>query len=311
MTDKLQYGFCGSGKFAAGCLSLLSEKIKPRWVVTNASKPAGRGLQKRETPVFRIAEGLGIETCTTGRLSSDEEALDRIKGDLPDVILVIDFGQMIKEPLLSLARLGCVNVHPSLLPAYRGSAPVQRALMDGLRETGVTLFRLDEGMDTGPVLAQASVEITDSDDTYTLFEKTSRAGTEILLEYLLNASAEDWVFTPQKDEGVSFAPKIDKSEGRILWHSESREIFNRIRALGFAPGTYCDAGERRLRIYRAQESSLSGPPGQIVAVEDGYPVIACGSGSIKLLEVQPEGRKIQNADEWLRGSRLNAGGFLQ
>lgn len=310
MAEKLRFGFCGSGKFAAECLSLIAEKAKPEWVLTNAPRPSGRGLHLQNTPVFQRAEDLGIKTRTTSKLSSDTEAIEWIRNDLPDLILVIDFGHMIKEPILNMPQLGCINIHPSMLPAYRGSAPVQRAIMDGLKETGVTIFRLDEGMDTGPILTQTKVLISDEDDTGSLIIKTCRAGCEKLIEYLLDRPADRWTFTPQDKEGATTAPKIDKSEGKIKWEESSLNIFNRIRALCLSPGTFCELGDRRLRINKAVMSSGCGLPGELIRIDGGLPVIACGKGSLKLLNVQPEGKNAQKADDWLRGSRIKVGDIL-
>ncbi len=171
MAKNLRFGFCGSGRFAAECLSIIAQKAIPEWVVTNAPRPSGRGLHLQNTPVFEKAEELGLKTRTTSKLSADAETIEWIMSDIPDLILVIDFGHMIKEPLLNMAPLGCINIHPSMLPAYRGSAPVQRAIMDGLKETGVTIFRLDEGMDSGPILSQIPVIISDEDDTASFLSK--------------------------------------------------------------------------------------------------------------------------------------------
>ncbi|MDO9544681.1 MAG: methionyl-tRNA formyltransferase [Synergistaceae bacterium] len=310
MAEKLRFGFCGSGRFAAECLSIITQKTMPEWVVTNAPRPSGRGLHLQNTPVFDKAEELGIITRTTSKLSADTETIEWIMSYLPDLILVIDFGHMIKEPLLSMAPLGCINIHPSMLPAYRGSAPVQRAIMDGLKETGVTIFRLDEGMDSGPILSQIPVIISDEDDTGSLLLKTCRAGCVKLLEYLLDIPAERWTFVAQTEDGASTAPKIDKSEGKIEWKDSSINLFNRIRALWIAPGTYCDHDGKRLRIHKAVPASGSGSPGKLIETDDGFPVIACGSGSLKLMTVQPEGKKVQKADEWLRGSRMKVGDIL-
>ena len=310
MAGMLRFGFCGSGRFAAECLSIIAGKARPEWVITNAPRPSGRGLRLQNTPVFEKAEELGIKMRTTEKLSADKETLEWIGINVPDLILVIDFGHIIKEPLLSMAQLGCINIHPSLLTAYRGSAPVQRALMDGLEVTGVTIFRLDEGMDSGPVLARIPVRVGMEDDTPSLLKKTCTAGCEKLLEYLLDIPAENWVFVPQPEEGVSTAPKIEKSEGKIEWEASSREIFNRIRALADAPGTYCFHEGKRLRIHKAMPASASGMPGELVGVFDGFPVIACGESSLQLLHVQPEGKNVRSADEWLRGSRMKLGDKL-
>jgi len=304
----LKAAFFGSGGFAAYCLERLSDKIKLQWVVTNAPKPAGRGMELRPTPVQLCAEKLSIPFRTTEKLSSDEELLIWIRSNVTDVMLVIDFGHIVKEPLLSLARLGCLNVHPSKLPQYRGSAPVQRAIMDGLTETAVTLFRLDAGMDSGPVLAQLPVRIEPQDTTGTLLQKCAETGVDVLSHYLCDVPDAEWKFVPQTDDGVSLAPKIDKAEGRIDWCSSAAKISCLVRGIGSAPGVYCGVNGKRLRIHEtALAERCGGEAGTLCAVKDGFPVIACGEGALTLLKVQPEGRKVQSADDWLRGSRLNVG----
>jgi len=310
MKDMLKIGFMGSGVFAAECLRLLCEKIRPEWVITNTPKPAGRGLAPHATPVYEAASELGLVCHTTEKISQDAGLLEWMKDNIPDLILVIDFGHILKEPLLSMARLQCINIHPSMLPAYRGAAPIQRAIMDGLAQTGVTLFKLDKGMDSGPVLSQVSVEIEKSDDTASLLLKCAKAGTEELLHYICDIGSDEWVFTEQPEEGASLAPKIGKDEGKIDWNESSQRLYNMVRALSVSPGTYCTVKLKRLRIYEAQPSDESGKAGTVVALSDGMPVIACGSGALKLISVQPEGRKILNAAEWFRGSRLKIGDSL-
>lgn len=307
MEKKLKLGFCGSGRFAASCLSLISARIKPEWVITNAPKPSGRGMRITQTPVYEAAETLGINCFTTVRMSQDDERIEWIRENLPDLILVIDFGHIIKEPMLNMAEMGCMNIHPSMLPSYRGSAPVQRAIMDGLSETGVTLFRLDAGMDSGPILSQSKVTILPSDDFDTILEKCSIIGTDILLNFIFEVSTDKWNFTTQSEDNVSLAPKIDKTEGKILWDDTALNIYNKIRAIGASPGTYCTVNDKRIRVYRAVPVQQDGEPGTLLGIQEGMPVIACGIGALKLIEVQPEGKKKQSGDEWLRGSRMTTG----
>lgn len=310
MTGCLRTGFFGSGAFAERCLRLISEKARPEWVVTNAPKPAGRGMKERVTPVQAAAEELGIPLYTTERISKDEERLAWIKENLPDLMLVIDFGHMIKEPLLSMARLGCFNIHPSLLPAYRGSAPVQRAIMDGLDKTGVTIFKLDAGMDSGPVLARREVAIDPCDNSATLLEKCADAGCALLLRYLCGEDPNGWELTPQPEEGVSLAPKIDKSEAEIDWTDGARKISNKIRALYPAPVAYTIVKGKRLKILAARPLEGEGQPGVAVCAENGFPIIGTGDGLLLLERVQPEGKGAQSASDWMRGARLSQGGRI-
>ena len=299
--------FCGSGEFAADCLRRISSGIEIDLVVTNEPKTAGRGLKLTPTPVAEAAEELALRCKTTKRLSADGELLTYMTAAAPDIILVIDFGQMIKEPVLSLPKYGCINIHPSLLPAYRGSAPLQRAIMDGLESTAITIFKLDSGMDSGPMLAQVKVEISPEDDYMSLLAKSAKIGSDSLIRHICEVGPKNWRLVPQNGDGLSLAPKIDKSEGKIDWNRSSVELVNLIRALKYSPGTFSFFGGKRLRIYEAATIDKHGSASEILAIEDGYPIIGCGSGAIKLLSVQAEGKKIQNANEWLRGSRAEIG----
>jgi len=182
--------------------------------------------------------------------------------------------------------------------------------MDGLKITGVTLFRLDAGMDSGPILAQVPIPIEESDDTASLLSKCAKAGTEAMLHYICDVDPSEWVFTQQSEGGASSAPKIEKHEGRLDWNEPSIKLYNTIRALSSSSGTYCMINSRRLRIYSAQLAEKNGTAGTVIAIEDGMPVIACGAGALKLISVQPEGGKIQNANDWLRGRRLKLGDSL-
>ena len=157
--QKLKIGFCSSGNFGARCLELIAQKVSIDFVVTSAPQKAGRGLTLKPTPVEEVAKKIGIPFVTTERLSRDTETTDFIVSQACDVLLVIDFGHMVKEPVLSAPKYGCINIHPSAVPQYRGSAPVQRAIMDGQKETAVSIFRLDEGMDTGNIIDVEKTEI--------------------------------------------------------------------------------------------------------------------------------------------------------
>ncbi len=308
----LRVGFCGSGRFAELCLRQLAAGCEIAWVITNSPKASGRGLQLHKTPVNETAEELGISCYTTDRLSADTKRIEWLKKNCADLIFVIDFGQMIKEPVLSLPKYGCINLHPSKLPAYRGSAPLQRCIMDGLRLTAVSIFRLDEGMDSGSLLAQPKVEIADSETYETLLEKCAVTGCKEMLR-LLEAGAENWNFVPQPQKGVSLAPKIEKSEGKINWARSAFECSCLIRALANAPGVFCFYGGKRLRLFKAEIVNIgkNAEAGTIIAVKKGYPVIACGQNALKLEIVQPDGKRQQSAADWLRGARLSLCGKLE
>lgn len=307
----MKVAFCGSGHFAELCLRRISSQIKIEWVITNTPKPAGRGMDLHPTAVQLLAEESGIECRTTSRLSADEELINWITAEKIDVIIVVDFGHIVKEPILSHPKIGCINIHPSRLPQFRGAAPLQRAIMCGLDKTAVTVFKLNEGMDSGPVLASEEVEIT-PDETYEeLLEKTAEVGSEILLHYIKDISADKWIFTEQEENGVSLAPKISNAEGHIEWNMQPEEIINKLRAIRNTTGVFTIFKKKRIRLYEAEKSNCHGKCGELVEIENGYPVIACGDAAIKLLEIQPEGKKRQSAKDWLMGARLKKGDVLE
>ena len=307
----MKVAFCGSGHFAELCLKKISSEIKIEWVITNAPKPAGRGMELHPTAVQLLAEESGIECKTTARLSADEELINWITAEAIDVIIVVDFGHIVKEPILSHPEIGCINIHPSRLPQFRGAAPLQRAIMSGLDKTAVTVFRLNEGMDSGPVLCAEEVEIK-HDETYEqLLEKTAEVGSEILLHYIKDIPAENWIFTEQEQNGVSLAPKINKAEGHIEWSMQPDEVINKLRAIRNTPGVFTFFKKKRIRLFEAEKAYHHGKSGELVEIENGYPIIACGEASIKLIEVQPEGKKRQSAKDWLMGARLKKGDMLE
>lgn len=304
----LSLGFIGSGRFAARCLEIIAERARPLWVITNTPSASGRGLKFQDTPVFETAKTIGVPVYKTERLSADAERIEWLKANTPDVILVIDFGQIIKEPVLSLAPLGCINIHPSKVPQYRGSAPLQRAVMDGLSSTAVSLFRLDAGMDTGPLLAQPELEISPDDTASTLAEKAAVIGCAALLRFICEVPAAAWRFTPQSECGASLAPKIEKSEGRIDWGRESaRKISDKIRGIGENPGVFCMLRGKRLRIRSAECAEDAQGEAGCFQMAGAFPMVFCARGALVLRDVQPEGRNTVSAADWARGARLQEG----
>ncbi|MDO4988461.1 MAG: methionyl-tRNA formyltransferase [Synergistes sp.] len=301
----LSVGFMGTGEFAAECLRLISQEIKISWAVTNAPKAAGRGLKLKNTPLFEAAEKCGIETLMTEKLSSDAELTEELKRKNADVIIVIDFGHIVKEPILSMPRLGCINIHPSRLPQFRGAAPVQRTLMAGLKSTAVTIYKLNEGMDTGDILAQHDIEIADNDNAESLYKKAAAAGCAALVHFIRDVPPKEWHFTKQNDAEATFAAKVEKSEGKIDWQNESAEaIVNKIRGIGATPGVFCTFRGKRLRIDEAECTNDTGLSAGEVSIVGGSLHIQCGKGALKLLAVRPEGKKSQRAEDWLRGARV-------
>ena len=305
---EIKYGMMGSGIFASRCLELLAPYKKPEWLVTAPPRPAGRGLHLRSTPAHEVANALGVPCHTSANISTDEGVLDNLFESKIEFILVLDFAQLIKGNLLTWARNGCLNIHPSLLPAYRGAAPIQRALMDGKNESGVTLFRLVEKMDAGPILKQKHIRIEQDDNYASLLEKSAHVGTEMLINQMKNVPPAQWAYCEQNDSGVTYAPKIAPQERELSWNMTANQFCNVVRGLAPQPGAYINHRGKRLLIRTAQVvKAASEAPSTFIFREGEMPVIACEEGAVKLLEVQPEGKKTQSADVWLRGARLEEG----
>jgi methionyl-tRNA formyltransferase len=223
---------------------------------------------------------------------------------------VIDFGQIIKAPLLTSGRIGCLNIHPSLLPCYRGAAPIQRALMDGVREIGVSAFRLTERMDSGPVLLREKIQVRRGDDAWTLSERAASVGTSAFIA-CAGLPVDEWVFEPQDDSLATYAPKIRTGEERIEWGRSADEICGAVRALCPKPGAWTTSRGRRLKVFRAfsvtNAADVSETPGELLGRMGAGVGVASGKGVIVLMEVQAEGKKIQEAAEWLNGLRAESG----
>lgn len=307
----ITYAFLGSGLFAARCLTRLSAWRLPSWVVTAPPTRAGRGQNPTPTPVGALIEGGGIFDQTVlslSRAASTDEAVMNLKKERPvTFIFVVDFGQFIREPLLAWNEpIGCLNIHPSMLPRYRGAAPIQRALMDGALETGVTIFKLSPGMDAGPVLLQKTLPINEDDDTGALIERAARIGTEAFIAFADRVPPERWTFLPQDEGMVSVAPKIRKDEERIDWRKPARTIRDQIRALSPKPGAWTTIRDKRLRILKAslfEGNDYAGSPGELLGDRNISPIVVAGEGLLALHTVQMEGKKVQTALEWRNGLR--------
>jgi methionyl-tRNA formyltransferase len=229
-----------------------------------------------------------------------------------DFMFVTDFGQFIREPLLSEAeRVGCLNIHPSALPLYRGAAPIQRALMDGAREIGVSVFKLSRGMDSGPVLLRERLEIGPEENFISVRDRAAEAGGRMFAEFAARNPIESWRFVPQDDAGVTYARKITADEERIDWNKTAEEIANLVRALSPKPGAWTTLAGRRLTVLaarpdRGREGEKPSAAAGSLCLGKGAPVAACGDGFVELITVLPEGRKPQPGESWKNGLRTGA-----
>jgi methionyl-tRNA formyltransferase len=280
-------------------------------VYTRPPRAAGRrGLELTKSPVHRAAEALGIEVRTPKSLNAEaEQQAFRALG--ADVAAVVAYGMLLPRAILDAPRLGCYNSHASALPRWRGAAPIQRAIMAGDEETAMMIMRMEEGLDTGPVALARRVPIGPDMTAGELHDALSEAGAALMVEALAALEAGTLALTPQPEEGVTYARKIDKAESRIDWTLPAREVHDRVRGLSPFPGAWCEvtiAGKgERLKLLRSTRTEAAGTPG---AVLDDKLTVACGEGAVRLLEVQRAGGKPLAAAEFLRGAKLVPGDRL-
>lgn len=293
--------FIGTGIFASLCLEGFVKKgLSFSRIITGNPTRSGRNNRENPSAVEITASRLGLNVTRTGKLSQNEELITALEAENPGVIFVIDFGQIIREPFLS--RL-CLNIHPSLLPEYRGAAPIQRALLDGKNHTGVTVFRLAAKMDAGEILAQSEIDIAPSENASDLYLRLSEIGCDIACENL----KDEMKFSPQNDSLATYAAKIEKSEFELSFTDSALRFVNTVRALDMSGGAYAVISGKRVKIWRAcVRKDIAGECGHVSNIE-GNPVIMCADYGVELQEVQSEGKRKMTGREWSAGLRLKAG----
>jgi len=299
--------FFGSPAWAVPVLEALARAHDVVLVVTQPDKPRGRGLKTQPSPVAQAAERLGLEVVKPRRLRRDAEIADRLRALDLDAAVVAAYGQIIPEALLAIPRYGFLNLHPSLLPRYRGAAPVNWALIHGEPETGVSIMRLDAGMDTGPVFVQERTPIGPDETAAELSERLRDRGTQLLLEVL--ERLETWEPEPQRGE-PSYAPLLKKEDGRIRWDEPARKVYDRHRGVQPWPGSWFEHRGRRVKVLEMKPAGGRGAPGEVLAVGPEGVRVAAGEGAVELLAVQPEGKRPMPAADWARGRGLSPGDRL-
>jgi methionyl-tRNA formyltransferase len=299
--------FMGSPDFAVPSLEALrAAGHEIVCVYSQPPRPAGRGQAERKTPIHQLAEARGLPVRTPRRLKSLEEqqAFAALGADLA---VVVAYGLILPQPVLDAPRLGCLNLHGSLLPRWRGAAPIQRALMAGDKVTGVMAMKMEEGLDTGPVLLAESVPIAAQDTAATLHDRLAAAGAPLLTRAVAMMERGAAQFTPQSAEGVTYAEKITPAEARIDWTAPAREIDLKIRGLSPFPGAWFMLNGARVKALMSRAEEGKGAPG--AALDDSL-LIACGDGAVRLLRVQREGKGAMAAEAFLRGAPVRAGEVL-
>ncbi|MEI8188472.1 MAG: methionyl-tRNA formyltransferase [candidate division NC10 bacterium] len=300
--------FMGSPTFAVPSLTRLVDAGHTlSLVVTQPDRPAGRGRDLRPSPVKLAAERLALPLAQPERLS-DPDVLATLQGARPDVIVVVAFGQFLPQPVRERPPLGCINLHASLLPKYRGAAPIHRAVMAGETETGVTIMRVERRMDTGSILLQRVCPISPTDDAGSLHDRLSVLGAEALTDALSILTDGRAVWTPQDESRATLAPKLGDQDCRLEIRGDPVALVNHIRGLSPSPGAYLILLDgRRIRILKAEASSEAGPPGVILRIDQIVVVLGTGTGAVALREVQPEGKRRMTGAEFAHGRHLCVG----
>ena len=277
-------------------------------VYTRAPKPGGRGMKLQPTPVEQEARRLGIPVFTPSSLKTIE-SLEQFRAHQADAAVVVAYGMILPQAILDTPAQGCFNLHASLLPRWRGAAPINRAIMAGDAETGVMVMKMDVRLDTGAIAMAERVAITDDMTATDLHDRLSRLGADLMVRAMAALERGQLQLTPQPSEGVTYAAKIDKAEARIDWNRPARNVLRHIHGLSPFPGAWSEVplegAPARIKIMRCAPAGGSGAPG---AVLDDQLTVACADGAIRILELQRAGKAPMKAAEFLRGTPLKAGG---
>jgi methionyl-tRNA formyltransferase len=304
--------FMGTPDFAVPTLlKLAAAGHEIAAVYTRAAKPAGRGMDLQPTPIEREARQLGLAVHTPSTLKSTEAAA-AFRAHNADAAVVVAYGLILPKPILEAPRLGCFNLHASLLPRWRGAAPINRAVMAGDKESGVTIMQMDEGLDTGAMakdLAMAERVVIGADMTAgDLHDALARLGADLMARALAALERGLLALTPQNEAGVTYAAKIAKHETRIDWAKPCNEVHDHIRGLSPFPGAWCEIGGVRVKALRSTraegEITAKAAPGTVL---DDHLTIACGEGAVRLVQVQRAGKQPMQAEEFLRGTPVKRG----
>ena len=289
--------FMGTPEFSVPVLEAVAGAHEVVAVYCQPPRPAGRGKQDRPSPVQARAEALGLTVRHPASLRG-AEAQAEFAALGADVAVVVAYGLILPQAVLDAPKQGCLNIHASLLPRWRGAAPIHRAILAGDRETGICIMRMEAGLDTGPVLLREATPIGAEETTADLHDRLSDMGARLILEAL--ARLPELAPEPQPVAGVTYAAKIDKAEARIDWTRPAVEVDRQIRGLSPFPGAWCDMAGERVKLLRSRVAQGHGPPGQVL----GGLRLACGTGAVEITLAQREGKRPMTAEEFLRGFAL-------
>lgn len=302
--------FMGTPEFAKASLEkLYDEGYNIVGVFTNPDKLSGRGMKIKHSPVKEYALNKKIDIFQPQKIRKNEEVLEILKTKNPDIIVVTAYGKILPKEILEFPKMGCINVHGSLLPKYRGAAPIHHAIINGEKETGITTMYMNEGMDTGDMLLKKKIEISDEDNLETMTNKLMNVGANLLIETLDKVIVGNITRIKQSDE-FTIAPMIEKEMTKIDFNKTSREVFNFVRGLCPYIGTYIVSKDgRKYKVLEVKEfnEELNGEVGEVVSVTKNKLVIKCKKGSIEIKKIQPQNSKVMDIESFLNGNKISIG----
>ena len=305
----LRIAFMGSPQFAVPALQSLIDNHQVSVVITQSDKTAGRGKRLVSPPVKLVADAAGIPVLQP-KSAKKPEFLAELASYPADIGVVVAYGKILPRAVLEAFPHGCINIHGSLLPAYRGAAPIQWALIRGEAETGITIMQLDEGMDTGPMISKRAIPIMADDTAGSLFDKLAPLGAEMLIDALAEIEAGSVTRTAQDEALATYAPMLKKQDGRIDWQRPAADVASLIRGVDPWPGAVTTLAGASLKVFAATLASGEGRPGTILAVDDSGLLVACGQGACLIAEVQAAGKKRMLARAFAAGRALAPGSVL-
>lgn len=301
--------FMGTPDFAVPCLeSIINAGHFVAGVFTQPDKPKGRGYTLTPPPVKVCALSHNIEVYQPITLK-DDNTFNLLKELSPEVIVVVAYGKILPKNILDLPKYGCINVHASLLPKYRGAAPIHWSIINGEKETGVTAMYMDVGLDTGDMILKKSVKIGENETTGELHDRLSELGAELITKTLEKLQLGNYTREKQNNDMSCYSPMINKSLGKIDWSKSAQEIHNLIRGLNPAPSAFTKFNNKNIKIYRSIPTEGKGKAGEVISLNPL--TIACGIGAVKVLELQLEGKKRMKSEDFLRGYSLNIGDIFE
>lgn len=295
--------FFGTPSFAVPSLEkLLSSGKEIPAVITQIDRKKGRGQTIAQSEVKKFAESKGLNIIQPEKIK-DKSFIENISLLKPDLIVVVAYGKILPDEILSIPKCGCINVHASLLPKYRGAAPIQWAIINGEKITGVTTMLMDQGLDTGDILLQKEIGIEDSDTSETLSEKLAEAGSLLLIDTINRLKNKDLISIKQTGD-ITYAPIIKKQDGLINWRKSAVELFNFVRGMYPWPGAYCYINKERIKLIKAAVVNGTGKAGRIEKALKHELLIGTGNGLLSVLKLQPEGKKVMEAEAFIQGRRI-------